>query len=73
VDVPEVLSQHNYLLEVVGNFSTNNRFLITVGLSRLLMFYTSKYAGVMDYDQLFFFVQSTSCNYSPASKKYLYE
>ena len=73
VDIPETLAQYGYLVDLVGDFSTENHFLITVGLSRLLQFYVSKYSGVNDYDQLFFFVQSTSLNYSPAAKKYLYE
>jgi hypothetical protein len=70
LDLPSIFAADGVLIDLVSNLHSDNPKLIIVSLTRLLMLYHSRYPLISTKEDLAFFLQKVSINFSPEAKEY---
>jgi hypothetical protein len=71
LDLPSSLACDGVLISLVSDLSSSDYKLIAAAVIRLIMLYYSHYKTLETHDDLIFFLQYASINFSPEAKKYL--
>jgi hypothetical protein len=71
LDLPSSLACDGVLISLVSDLSSSDYKLIAAAVLRLITLYYSHYKALETHDDLIFFLQYASINFSPEAKKYL--
>ena len=71
IDLPSSLATDGVIIGIVSDLSSSDPKLIAVSVIKIVMLYHSHYKPLASREDLVFFLQYASVNFSPEAKQYL--